>query len=53
MYENFCSDDEAIFIPVGSNVVKDFLPVGKEDEYVEVNDGWIKKSDYKKLKIRK
>ncbi len=43
--------DDSIFIPEGSDVVKDFLPVGKEDDYIEVKDGWIKKSDYEKLKM--
>ena len=45
--------DDSIFIPEGSNKVKDFMPFGKEDDYIKIKDGWIHKQDYKDMKIYK
>jgi hypothetical protein len=45
-------EDAPIFIPAGSDKVKDFLPVGQEDKYIEVDGGWISKEDYEKMKLK-
>jgi len=45
-------DDAPRFIPVGKKPV-DFIPAGKEDEYIKDSEGnYWEKEDWEKMKIK-
>jgi len=44
-------DDGPRFVPAGKEPI-DFIPVGKEDNYIKDSQGkWWKKEDWKKMRM--